>query len=213
MKQKYLPIPILTESDIKRFWSKVDKRGPDDCWEWTAFTNPGGYGMFGIDKSVYLAHRISLAISEGDPGKLNSNHTCDKPSCVNPAHLWAGTQQEGMTDMITKNRQIHANGENASRAILTEKDVLEILKSSLTHHELAAKYGISIGGISSIFRNKNWKHLDKPPKRQRRLTEDTVKAIRLASKGSESQHQLAKKFGVSQPTIHEIIKRKTWKHI
>ncbi len=206
-------IPTLTESDLARFWSKVDKRGPDDCWEWTAYTNPGGYGMFGIGKSVYLAHRVSYALANSDPGDLNVNHTCDNPPCVNPAHLWFGTQQENISDMIVKDRQIHAIGEDASRAILVEEDVIEILKSSLTHHELAEKYGVSIGAISGIFGTKNWKHLDKPPGRQKRLTEDTVRAIRLASKGSESQYQLAKKFRVSQPTIHEIIQRKTWKHL
>ena len=52
---KHIPIPTLTESDIARFWSKVDNRGPDDCWFWMAGCGDSGYGQFCIKDLNYKA--------------------------------------------------------------------------------------------------------------------------------------------------------------
>ena len=97
------PIPTLTPEQLERFWSYVDKSG--ECWEWTSYAHVRGYGHFSINGEIFRVNRISLALAKGDPGDLNVNHTCDNPACVNPAHLWAGTQQAGMIDKVTKGRQ------------------------------------------------------------------------------------------------------------
>ncbi len=152
---KCCPIPILTESDLARFWSKVDKSG--DCWEWTAGTTGGGYGQLKLNGYMYKVHRISYTIANEDPGELNVNHTCDNPPCVNPDHLWAGTQQEGMADMVIKRRQ--TKGETNGRHVLTEKQVREILTSNETCTSLGKKYGVSRQNISAIKRGELWKHI------------------------------------------------------
>jgi len=151
------PIPKLTESDLARFWAKVNKRGPDDCWEWTACTLKSGYGQFKIGTSNYTATRVSYAIANEDPGDLCVCHECDNPKCVNPAHLWLGTFLEDMKDKCTKKRQ--ACGETSGSSVLTETQVREILGSKERQQILADRYGVTNCTISCIKRGETWKHL------------------------------------------------------
>jgi hypothetical protein len=94
----------MTEKDKKRFWAKVDKCGPDECLELQSAFDSGGYGLFLMGKNK-RAHRITYEIANGpiDLG-LYICHHCDNPSCVNPAHLFAGTQYDNMQDSIAKGR-------------------------------------------------------------------------------------------------------------
>src|SRR5262245_38794657 len=75
----------------ERFWEKVPVRPqkPDACWEWTAFRNPGGYGMFGVKKSTpRLAHRVAWKLSGGEiPDGMELDHICRNRGCVRPDHL------------------------------------------------------------------------------------------------------------------------------
>jgi hypothetical protein len=105
------PLPTLTEKDIKRFWSNVTKT--DGCWLWTTRLSDSGYGIMrfhfeAVVQKVY-AHRLSYFIATGeDPGPLNVNHKCDVRNCVNPNHLWLGTQKENMQDAMDKRRSINS---------------------------------------------------------------------------------------------------------
>jgi len=155
MKQKYLPIPTLTESDLARFWSKVDKRGPNDCWEWIASLR-NGYGQFKLDGSSYQAHRISYAIANEDPGDICVCHTCDNPLCTNTSHLWLGTQQENNQDKVEKERQ--ARGESHGLVKLSEEQVQEILESNESQQALADYYGVTVQTISLIKTGITWGH-------------------------------------------------------
>lgn len=153
----HLPIPKLTDEQLKRFWAKVNKREPDACWEWTAWTIKGGYGQYRIGDSKYLTHRISYSIANGDPGKLCVCHRCDNPKCVNPIHLWLGTLQEDMKDRDQKGRQ--ARGETQGLSELTENQVREIIASGDSHQGLANQYGVTRANISYIKRGETWKHI------------------------------------------------------
>jgi len=103
---------LIVGNDEARFWSKVDKRGPDECWPWTTGLNHDGYGAFSYTgengRVIRLgAHRWILGHLRGThlgPGE-EACHSCDNPPCCNPAHLRVGSHQDNMTDMAERNRQ------------------------------------------------------------------------------------------------------------
>ena len=97
-----MPKPSKTLEE--RFWSKVDKSG--DCWIWTAYKRPDGYGQFGFEGTQHKAHRVSWVLANGTiPEGLHVLHRCDVRECVNPEHLFLGTNTDNMRDMIEKGRQ------------------------------------------------------------------------------------------------------------
>lgn len=97
----------MTVHGDTRFWSKVDKRGPDECWDWTAYTDPAGYGRFKVpdgDRTM-LAHRYSFILHNGPiHRKWMVLHSCDRPCCVNPRHLRAGDNGDNVRDMVLRDR-------------------------------------------------------------------------------------------------------------
>lgn len=166
----------LSEKDIARFWSYVEKT-PDGCWRWKNKPNIGGYGMFGQQRKVlHGAHRVSFFIANGpfDSEKFVC-HTCDNPICVRPDHLWLGTAQDNNRDRSIKNRtrkgdahHWHYNkeqffGTRNAASKLTDEVVIQIRKDrkelKMTYYKLAEKYGVSFGNIWKITSGRNWKHL------------------------------------------------------
>lgn len=91
-----------------RFWSKVNIGAADACWPWLASTK-NGYGQINVGGEISYAHRLSYEFANGEiPSGLFVCHRCDNKSCVNPVHLFLGTQQDNMDDMIAKGRDSHA---------------------------------------------------------------------------------------------------------
>jgi len=150
----------------ERFWAKVDKRGDDKCWLWTAFTNKG-YGRIRVDGKTQNAHRISWEIENGPIPEHDSYHgicvchTCDSPACVNPAHLFLGRQADNVRDCIEKGRK--AVGEKNGRAKLTEDAVRNIRRyyaaGGCTQNWLSQVYGAGRMTINSLLHYKTWKHI------------------------------------------------------
>jgi hypothetical protein len=148
-----------------RFWSKVDMRGADDCWPWTAYRKPSGYGQFTVRKGVFMtASRVALALTVGRPlglGELACHH-CDNPPCCNPAHLFAGDVVANAQDSIDKGRFRRAVGIDAGSAKLSEEQVKAIraeLERGGTCKGLGRVYGVSATTIRKIRDGEHWRHL------------------------------------------------------
>jgi hypothetical protein len=154
----------------ERFWEKVDKgNGADSCWIWTAYTNKGGYGCFGVTPiNIVLAHRYSYILCNGDiPQGLCVLHRCDTPPCVNPAHLFLGTDQDNVIDMLNKGRYVgfmncDFKGEFNPSSKLSNADIVNIKRLMDKGHkgiEIAKLFNVSTSIISSIKTGIAWKHL------------------------------------------------------
>ena len=143
----------------RRFWAKVDKRGPDECWPWTASKNAAGYGWFGFNGRVQRAHRVAFQIAHSaDISGQFVCHSCDSPSCVNPAHLWLGSPRDNMRDMAAKGRAAtqRRHGEANPRAKLSLEQARNILRDQRGPTEIAADYGVSVPTICAVKSGQNW---------------------------------------------------------
>lgn len=124
----------------------------------------GGYGLIRINRKNILSHRFSWGIHFGRiPEGLCVLHECDNRRCVNPNHLFLGTNQDNVDDKVNKNRQPDLKGENNGSAKLTSNQVREIRQlcreRKLLQKEIAKMFHISPGSISHIYTNKTWRHI------------------------------------------------------
>ena len=151
---------------VERFWSNVDKRGPDQCWEWKRYTDKDGYGRFrwGSPAENRGTHRIAWELStSADAGKLCVCHRCDNPRCCNPHHLFIGTQIENNLDRTAKGRG--ARGEQSNQSDLCEEDVIDIRSRCVRgsrvvgYGALGREYGVCRDTIFSIVNRVTWTHL------------------------------------------------------
>lgn len=142
--------------DIKRFYAKVRKT--PSCWDWTACKDKDGYGFFKLNGKQEKAHRVAYVLKHGSiPVGTLICHTCDNPSCVNPDHLFAGSQQENLHDMVIKGRSTSTEKNPASK--LTSNDVAEIrfkFDSGKSQTVLSKEYNVSQAQISRIVTNRAW---------------------------------------------------------
>lgn len=161
----------------ERFLAKVNKTST--CWLWTAAkAGPRRmqYGVIFYQGKQERAHRVSYKMYVGPiPEGLFVLHTCDVPACVNPDHLWVGTQKQNMHDMIAKGRNLEgetqpmhlrpacaARGEESGTSKLTDEEVVairELRAEGFTHSYLAARFGVSRRNIGFICRREAWKHV------------------------------------------------------
>lgn len=142
------------------FWAYVSIKAPSQCWPWTGAVNVDGYGRRG--KPTVYAHRHSWEIHNGrsladDECVL---HSCDNPSCVNPAHLSVGSKADNNRDRAAKGRSRDQHGERHNMAKLTEADVIEIRQlDGESHSRIAQRYGVSQTVVSAIKRRAAWAHV------------------------------------------------------
>jgi hypothetical protein len=140
----------------EKFLSKTCVGAKTGCREWTASICRLGYGSLGIRGKSWKAHRYSWTLFKGEiPHGLHVLHRCDNRRCVNPEHLFLGTHQENMQDMVKKNRHVSPLGERHGRCRFSDEDVRRIREAALfgaKQTDLAAAYGCRQGTISNIVR-------------------------------------------------------------
>lgn len=177
------------EKDKARFWAKVNKDGPTmprmetPCWVWTA-NKAGGYGHIKVGRKMMKAHRISWTLSNGPIPHDGSAHgicvchRCDNPACVNPSHLFLGTNADNVRDRDSKGRhnpprgdkngsRLHPEriprGESQGSSKLTTDKIIAIraiyAAGGISHRQLGIQFGVCVSAIGHIITRKNWKHI------------------------------------------------------
>lgn len=157
---------------VARFWANVDRKGPDDCWEWKKYRRAKGHGRVMWGGRFISAHAVALSLTDGVwDSPLQTLHKCDNPPCCNPKHLWRGTNLENNQDMMRKARNslpplnfnrvsYDGRGEANGRAKLTAEQVLSIrAQSGRSSTDLGAEFGVSHTVIRHIRQRKLWRHI------------------------------------------------------
>lgn len=159
---------------LARFMGRVAVAGPDDCWLWKREPGQTGYGIFWLNGGNVGAHRASYELLKGPvPDGLWVLHRCDNRRCVNPSHLFAGTQKENMQDKVAKGRANWATGDRSGAKTMPHRiargerlakklsaaKVAEIRASrdgGALQADIARQYGISPSTVSLITRGLLW---------------------------------------------------------
>jgi predicted XRE-type DNA-binding protein len=155
----------MAKPPFERFMDKVQKT--DYCWLWKGYQHSSGYGGFKMKihgkQKTCLAHRVSWFLEYGDWTKDLVLHHCDNKECVNPLHLFTGTQQDNINDMWQKGRANpvnRPNGENAGLAKITNTQAEEIRliysSKTLRQVDIGKIFGIGQAAVSSIVRFKTY---------------------------------------------------------
>ncbi len=149
--------PALPE----RFWSKVDRRTPDECWPWKAAVRRAdeGYGAFWLEGRHQPANRVAWILTNGPLSDgLVVCHSCDNPRCCNPKHLFPGTPLENDADRVAKRR--HVFGAKAHNAVLND-DLVRQLRAREREVGITAtarEFGINRHTVFDACRRR-WQHV------------------------------------------------------
>jgi len=158
----------ISENDIARFWRKVNKNGPvpahvphlGPCWPWAHVSVSHPYGTFKVRSVNVKPHRMSWLVHFGSiPAGHGVLHKCDNTACVNPEHLFTGTQETNIRDMFAKKRVVRPKGEAHAESKLTDDSVRMIRSSELSYAKLAKLLNVSKSAIAFVKRGERWTHI------------------------------------------------------
>lgn len=158
---------ISHDNALERLLSRLQHDPFGGCWLFDGYWMPAGYGQFYMATGdPILAHRASWTLHMGPiPVDMNVLHKCDVPPCFRPDHLFLGTQQDNVDDMIAKGRKrwLVKQGDEHASSILTSAQVLDIRarysRGDMTQIELAREHTVTQSTISAIICRKSWAHI------------------------------------------------------
>jgi hypothetical protein len=165
MAKSYKPIPRRSAVQAERFWRKVDRTRVDGCWPWNGavFRLRGApRGQARINGTLFYASRVAYFVATGvDPGERLVCHTCDNPLCVNPNHLFLGSHNDNIADMVRKGRGSgpFGRGEASNSHKLTDEMVRAIRRACGTRREIAERFGVSQPTVSGVVNRVRWSHV------------------------------------------------------
>lgn len=153
----------------ERVWEKIKIGAKDECWPWLGTKNKDGYGSVGAgapSRKTMLAHRAVFLVANGSlPADLEICHSCDRPACCNPSHLFAATHAENLADSKRKGRTMFvkrvARGVRNGGNKYTEAQIRRVreLGPHMTQTRIERETGIPQSHVSAILRGKLWRSL------------------------------------------------------
>lgn len=159
------------ENTSEILWSKVDKRGEDECWPWLGFKNKFGYGRVRVKGPKYYAHRVIFNLTYPNVIELKAPkidrdttgfllHKCDNPSCCNPNHLMVGSQLDNIRDRDSKNRHADFSGEKNPRSKFSldqVNELRELRKTGMLIIDLANKHKVSYSCMKRLLSGRTYR--------------------------------------------------------
>lgn len=150
---------------LRRLEDKSIPEPNSGCVIWLGAVKAGGYGTMWDGSATQMVHRLSYRLHKGPiPEEMEVCHWCDIACCINPAHLWLGTQLDNIRDMVAKGRhaRLGQKGESNARAVLTEDQVLEIrgtAKRMGAFVGLARKFNVRTAVVRDVWHRRTWRHV------------------------------------------------------
>lgn len=233
------PLPAMSEKDIQRFWSKVDKRGPDECWPWLGRITPSGYGDMNVSSKPVRVGRISLFLASGvDPFPLLACHTCEDRyppgdvgyrRCCNGNHLYAGTNRQNADDRIRTGRLARGDrhgsvthpesvprGERSGPTMHPERMAHGDRNGSRTHPEKRPRGATHVSKLRPDFYafmrgDRNPQKRYGPTRGRTTITDKEHAEIKDLSKSRiMTNRKIAELYGLTPGRISQIKKEPTW---
>jgi|WetSurMetagenome_2_1015567.scaffolds.fasta_scaffold106561_2 hypothetical protein len=202
---------------LKNFWNKIDKKNEEECWPWTGCKDSSGYGLIAYNKNgIRTALKAQRVMYQLIYGEIFDNmyicHKCDNRSCCNPSHLFQGTPQDNIDDMISK-------GRDKKRIKISDKQVEEMRNSyslgNITQRELANIYNINVSYVSHIIVGVYKKNIGGKITINNynlsKLNKEDAKNIRNLFSNGMKMRELSKLYNVTFSIISGIINGRYWK--
>jgi len=130
------------------------------CWLWIGYTTRTGYALFSMNGKLQSVHRYSYRHFKGEiPIGMQVCHRCDVRNCVNPDHLFLGSNADNQQDSWKKGRRNHLRGDSYRLSKLSEDNVRDIKTKRLDAKGFGRLYGVGSSNVYKIWQGKSWNHV------------------------------------------------------